>query len=313
MIGNTNLTLRHYYHNGNNSQDMKYVDIDGDPSTLNSSSATLVYPTGSEGPGYETIDPACTNVVYAGLYWMGRAHNSSPSNNQFTVNGKSLDKLKVRFKHSGDSYRYVTAQNSEIYFPTHTQDFIYTGYADVTDYVRQKGAGEYFVADIALTEGATYGGAGYFGGWGLIVVYENSKMKWRDITIFDGYAYINTIQGVDKNYTLDVAGFRTAQKGHIDMRLGIIAGEGDKTIPGDYFEIQKRNSNEWERLKHNGNDKNNFFYSSIPASNPRNPQILNNTGIDIAMFRIDNPDNAIINNKQTSTKFRYGSLSLIHI
>lgn len=305
MIGNTNLTLRNYSHNGNNSQHMKYVDIDGDNSTVNSSSATLVYPTGNEGSG--TIAPACTNVVYAGLYWMGRAHNSSPSHNQFTVNGKPLDKLKVRFKHSGDTYRDVTAQNSEIYFPTTTQDFIYTGYADVTEYVRQKGAGEYFVADIALTEGKTNGGAGYFGGWGLIVVYENSKMKWRDITIFDGYAFINTIQGVDKNYTLDVSGFRTAQKGHIDMRLGIIAGEGDRTIPGDYFEIQKRNTNEWERLKHNGNDDNNFFNSSIPAPNQRNPKLKNNTGIDIAMFRINNQNNAIINNKQTSTRFRYGS------
>ena len=305
MIGNTNLTLRNYYDNGNNSQYMIYVDKDGDNSTVNSSSATLVYPTGNEGSG--TIDPACTNVVYAGLYWMGRAHNSSPSHNQFTVNGKPLDKLKVRFKHSGDTYRDVTAQNSEIYFPTTTQDFIYTGYADVTEYVRQKGAGEYFVADIALTEGKTNGGAGYFGGWGLIVVYENSKMKWRDITIFDGYAFINTIQGVDKNYTLDVSGFRTAQKGHIDMRLGIIAGEGDRTIPGDYFEIQKRNTNEWERLKHNGNDDNNFFNSSIPAPNQRNPKLKNNTGIDIAMFRINNQNNAIINNKQTSTRFRYGS------
>ncbi len=305
MIGNTNLTLRNYYDNGNNSQYMIYVDKDGDNSTVNSSSATLVYPTGNEGSG--TIDPACTNVVYAGLYWMGRAHNSSPSHNQFTVNGKPLDKLKVRFKHSGDTYRDVTAQNSEIYFPTTTQDFIYTGYADVTEYVRQKGAGEYFVADIALTEGKTNGGAGYFGGWGLIVVYENSKMKWRDITIFDGYAFINTIQGVDKNYTLDVSGFRTAQKGHIDMRLGIIAGEGDRTIPGDYFEIQKRNTNEWERLKHNGNDDNNFFNSSISAPNQRNPKLKNNTGIDIAMFRINNQNNAIINNKQTSTRFRYGS------
>ena len=109
---------------------MIYLDKDGDPSTLNSSSATLVYPTGNEGSG--AIDPACTNVVYAGLYWMGRAHNSSPSNNQFTVNGKPLDKLKVCFKHSGDTYRDVTAQNSEIWFPTTTQDFIYTGYADVS-------------------------------------------------------------------------------------------------------------------------------------------------------------------------------------
>lgn len=301
MIGNTNMTLLNYSDNGNNSQYMKYVDIDGDPSTLNSSSATLVYPTGTEG--YGTIDPACTNVVYAGLYWMGRAHNSSNSNNTFYVGSKLLDKLKVRFKHSGDTYRDVTAQNSNIYFPTNSQDLIYTGYADVTEYVRQKGAGEYFVADMALNQGKG-GNTGYFGGWGLIVVYENSKMKWRDITIFDGYAYIN---GPSKAaYELPVSGFRTAKNGDIDMRLGIIAGEGDVDIDRDYFQIQKHGGG-WENLIHSGNTVNNFFNGSIPAPNPRNPQKLNNTGIDIAMFRINNSGNAIITNNQTSTKFRYGS------
>ena len=290
MIGNTNMTLLNYSPNGNNSQYMKYVDIDGDPSTLNSSSATLVYPT-------------CTNIVYAGLYWMGRAHNSSTSPNQFTVNGKHLDKLKVRFKHSGDSYRYVTAQNSEIRFPTNSEDFIYTGYADVTEYVRQKGAGEYFVADMALNQGEG-GSTGYFGGWGLIVVYENSKMKWRDITIFDGYAYIYGPS--KKDYELPVSGFRTAQNGHIDMRLGIIAGEGDVDIKKDYFQIQRHNGG-WEYLIHSGNTVNNFFNGSIPAPNPRNPQLPNNTGIDIAMFNINNAGNSIITNNQTSTKFRYGS------
>ena len=301
MIGNTNLTLKNYSDNGNNAQHMVYVDKDGDPATLNSSSATLVYPTGDEGNG--TIDPACTNVVYAGLYWMGRAHNSSNSPNTFYVGSKHLDKLKVRFKHSGDTYRDVTAQNSNIYFPTNSQDLIYTGYADVTEYVRQKGAGEYFVADMALNQGKG-GSAGYFGGWGMIVVYENSKMKWRDITIFDGYAYI---YGPSKDaYELPVSGFRTAKDGHIDMRLGIIAGEGDVDINRDYFQIQKHGGG-WEYLKHDNNDKNNFFNSSIPASNPRNPKLKNNTGIDIAMFKINNTGNSIIANNQTSTKFRYGS------
>ena len=303
MIGNTNLTLRNYSNYGNNSQHMKYVDIDGDPSTLNSSSATLVFPAGNEG--YGAIDPACTRVVYAGLYWMGRAHNEATgSPNTFDVNGKELNKLKVRFKHSGDSYRYVTAQNSEIYFPTNSEDRIYTGYADVTEYVRQKGAGEYFVADIALREGLG-GNTGYFGGWGLIVVYENSKMKWRDITIFDGYAYIRGPE--NRYYDVNVSGFHTAQNGDIDMKLGIIAGEGDVDINGDYFQIRKRNLNQFVRLNHNGNDDNNFFNGSIPGPDPRNPQRQNNTGIDIAMFKINNTGNSIITNNQTSTTFRYGS------
>lgn len=60
-----------------------------------------------------------------------------------------------------------------------------------------------------------------FGGWGMIVVYENSKMKWRDVTIFDGHAYV---QGnTTASYQLPVDGFRTAQNGSISMKLGLIA------------------------------------------------------------------------------------------
>src|SRR5690606_33596168 len=64
MIGNTNLTLSPYSDGGNNSDNMVYVDIDGDASTLNSSSATLQLPGG--------INANCTNIIYAGLYWTGR-------------------------------------------------------------------------------------------------------------------------------------------------------------------------------------------------------------------------------------------------
>src|ERR1700690_4374176 len=46
MIGNTNLTLDVYGDNTNNSNNnMHYVDVDSDPNTWNSSSATLGFST----------------------------------------------------------------------------------------------------------------------------------------------------------------------------------------------------------------------------------------------------------------------------
>jgi hypothetical protein len=42
MLGNTNLTLVNY-NNTTNNNSMKYVDIDGDSNTLNSSMATLSF------------------------------------------------------------------------------------------------------------------------------------------------------------------------------------------------------------------------------------------------------------------------------
>lgn len=87
MLGNTNLTLQNYGNqtqNGNNV--MQYVDVDaanlngldGIP-TFNSSSATLTLSTENGAI------PECSNIIFAGLYWTGRAANSAPSELQFSV------------------------------------------------------------------------------------------------------------------------------------------------------------------------------------------------------------------------------------
>lgn len=221
---------------------------------------------------------------------------------------KTLDKSIVYLKHSSESgYETISAQDinfsQNIHYPTADHGYMYSGYAEVTDYVKTHGLGEYTVADIALRE-ANGTSTGLFGGWGMIVVYENSKMKWRDVTIFDGYAYV--AGSTTASSELPVSGFRTAQSGQIEMKLGLIAGEGDSGIPGDYFQIINQ-ANTFVNLSHAGNTTNNFFNSSIPAPAPRNPSYTNNTGVDIAMFNIDNTNNSIITNNQTSTTFRYGS------
>src|SRR4051794_36529850 len=43
----------------NNSFNMVYIDVDGDPTTFNSSTATLPLPT------------SATSILFAGLYWGG--------------------------------------------------------------------------------------------------------------------------------------------------------------------------------------------------------------------------------------------------
>ena len=68
MIGNTNLTLQDYADDENNSNNVsKYVDIDSDANTFNSSSAQLTFSTENGAT------PECSNIIYAGLYWTGRA------------------------------------------------------------------------------------------------------------------------------------------------------------------------------------------------------------------------------------------------
>lgn len=232
---------------------------------------------------------------------------------------KNYDKSVVWLKHAGQpTYFEVKASvtktsttnwTNNIYYPYNSEGYMYSAYAEVTDYVKEHGIGEYFVADMALREG-NGGNTGYYGGWGMIVVYENSKMKWRDVTIFDGHAYIYDEKNSDTMtyYELPVSGFHTAQNGDVNMKVGIIAGEGDRGIGGgtnqDIFEIRNHQDNAWLSLSTTNNPATNFFASSIVTDGTRNPSLYNNTGLDIVNVNV--PTTALTNN-QTSTKFRYGT------
>ncbi|MCU0404395.1 MAG: hypothetical protein MUE99_07580 [Chitinophagaceae bacterium] len=80
MLGNTNLTLVNYSltePNSNNS--MKFVDEDNDPTTINSSMSELKFTSGG------LVNPACSRVVFAGLYWTGRPSNGGSNPDEFTV------------------------------------------------------------------------------------------------------------------------------------------------------------------------------------------------------------------------------------
>ncbi|ALJ03944.1 hypothetical protein APS56_01715 [Pseudalgibacter alginicilyticus] len=312
MIGNTNLTLVGYTDSGTNSSAMKYVDIDiiNDPNnnpTFNSSSADLIF------SNENAAKPECSNIIYAGLYWMGRADNGVNSPNIFSVTTtdgvtKDLDKTKVLLKTPNTSgYVPITAKNSDvIYFQTGgTTENIFVGYAEITDYVRAGRDGTYTVADIALNEG-TLGNTGLTGGWGMVVVYENFEMNWRDITVFDGYEYV----GENDENTITASGFKAAPNGAINFKLGIMAGEGDRGLSEDYFAMEERNSGNFVDLEHANNTDNNFFNSSILTHSTlgnRYPELTNNTGLDIAVFNIDNNSNRFIDNDQIETRFQYGS------
>lgn len=451
MAGNTNLTLTNYSNNGSNSDDMSYVDIDLDGTTINSSSSFL-----------DITNDACTEIVYAGLYWSGRAstgsqtfnatnstvatgvennatnetlYHNDPNNGYYnleiirqgssnsynplyrfnfegtviefnftnsannsavqyrygtsgtwisiagnystassdnarfvfstpfvvTVNGrvykinylnrdsrtdrsesqyrntsrgyaqvnlkkittasvtKTLNKREVLLKKEGGTYQTITANTNDIQYPNGSYANMYAAYADVTEYVRANKGGNYFVADLATTAGDDSSGTGFYGGWGLVVIYANPTMKWRDITVFDGYAYVAGSTTV--SHQLPISGFTAAQSGLINVDIGVMAGEGDRSIDGDYFQVLGRggNSTNNSHYKNLGNSSGTggFFNSNIDTGSTKNPNLVNNTGIDIQRIALPNQtsvytgqtgtSNYIIGNSATSTTFKYGS------
>ncbi|MHC5353220.1 hypothetical protein ACYSNX_03360 [Myroides sp. LJL115] len=303
MIGNSNL----YDNNNPNNRDkgngnngnMSFYKLSGDGSSIsNSSSSTLVKPTG--------LDLTCTKIVYAGLYWTGRGENSS---NDATKLKNGLQKKKIKVKLPGQS-NYVEYNADVSNIGNSSQRDIYTSYVDITDKVIALGNnawGTYSVADIATTIG-NGSSTGYFGGWGMVVIYENPKLSWKDITVFDGFSFINGADASSKIKNLTVTGFRAAQSGAISVKLGIIAGEGDADIVNDFLQMKLNTSNSYEKLNHGPNTQNNFFNSTIDiAPNTRVHNNTNNYGVDVFTFKLDNSNNKFIDNNQQSTKFQYGT------
>src|SRR5690606_6728590 len=221
---------------------------------------------------------------------------------------KNFDKRKVSIKGPLAS-NYTELDADGIAFPTTQYGKMFSAYTEITDYVRQNGIGNYFVADIALREGRP-DDTGYYGGWGMVVVYENSKMKWRDVTVFDGHAFVTN---GNAQHIINISGFNATQNGAVNLKLGLMAGEGDIQYSGDYFRMRRRDNNAYENLSYPGsnvspNNATNFFNSAIvTGGNARNPNYNNNTGLDIVMFDIDNANNKYIDNNQTSTSFQYGT------
>ncbi|WP_435132807.1 HYR-like domain-containing protein [Formosa sp. A9] len=316
IIGNTNLELADYDDTVTDSNEMKYVDVDNNPSTLNSSEATLQLFLDDGSPA------DCSNIVYAGLYWTGRPGAAE----EFTVtkNGitKTYNKRKATITGPNGVSTEITAQPDHINYPVGEFADMFSAYADVTTIVQQAGTGAYVVSDIALLEGLG-GRTGYFGGWSMVVIYENSEMKRRNISSFDGYAYQSGFPSYGY-ISLDISNINTSPNGNITPKLGIMAGEGDFSIKFDYFEAYKGLApdvtnnpipfpdSQFQRLAHAGHtagDQSNFFNSSIATEgNPRNPMLLNNTGMDLATFYLPNTGNVLIDNQQPSVLYRYSAL-----
>lgn len=252
-------------------------------------------------------------------------YQSTSSANISYSPSKNYNKKVVSLKGPGTTTYTTITGNSQIRFPGSSNSGIFIGYQEITDYVKAHGPGAYTVADVALTEG-TNNNPGLSGGWSMVVIYENPVMKSRAVTLFDGYAYVNGQLAAASPYTtqgeygtIPISGFTTVGSGQVNMKLGVMAAEGDVAANSgsDYLAVQKLNadptvynSTNYLTLNHAGNSTTNFFNSSIypvPSAGTSNPILQNNTGVDFSMFTIPNTGNTVIGNNQTSTTFRFGS------
>ncbi|WP_430428628.1 T9SS type B sorting domain-containing protein [Maribacter litoralis] len=273
----------------NDNFNIRYIDVDNDPSTFSSSSATLTVP-----------DTDCAIVRYAGLYWSAVYTDADRSNIG-----------NIKFKLPGGSYQDIVGE--EIWDGFGDSDFGYYSpyayYKDVTSIVSALADpnGEYFAANIRA-DNTDYVRGGISGGWKMVVVYENPNLpNYKFITTFDGYA------GIASGETLDILidGFTTLPAPfQVNANMGVAALEGDNGILGDALQINANGT--FTTLINDQNNNRNFFNSSITKDdNPvldRNPNSLNTLGWDVDYFNIPNgTSNSTIPNDATSAILRASS------
>jgi hypothetical protein len=108
--------------NNNNSRAMRYVDVDGDPRTFDSSAATLALPPGGR-------------VAFAGLYYGGRS--LAGTGGQAAPN--AAQRGQVLFRPPGlDDYLTLQADTVDNVVDPTGLEREYQGFVDVTDIVRSR-------------------------------------------------------------------------------------------------------------------------------------------------------------------------------
>ncbi|CAM5536368.1 hypothetical protein GCM10010261_02690 [Streptomyces pilosus] len=190
-------------HAVNGDFDMSYIDVDKDPNTYNSSRAEVRLPAGSR-------------VTYARLYWGGNLLVGEQK--------PAADNERVLIAEPGGDYKEVLADTVVGHRVADGAD-AFQASADVTRLVRDSEPGLYTVAQLNVAGGRSAAGA--WGGWTLVVAYENAEEPLRHLSIWDGFAPLGSREGTQ--FPLRDLPFPAGAGG----RVGLVAYNGDRGTTGD--------------------------------------------------------------------------------
>jgi hypothetical protein len=240
----------------NNGYAMTYVDVDGaGNATFNSSTATLSLPKDAF-------------VLFAALYWAGDTSAGARGAAAPTPSARGTVLLRVP---GAAAYSTVSASTLD------TNGTRFSGFADVTDTVRQAGSGAYTAANLQSGKGEDR-----YGAWDLVVAYRDPTQPARNLTVFDGLA---TISQSTPLATLSLTGFTTPLTGPVRSVVGLISSEGDRTSAGDSATLNST------PVTDDLNPPNNVFNSSISQLGVRfsakDPDYDNQLGSDANSFAAD--------------------------
>ena len=256
---------------GNDNSNMTLVDIDGTTGvgagTRNSSSADLQLPAGTN------------TIKMARLYWGGRVLNSDF--NSFTGNRN----IKIRFGTSNTYTELGSLQiDSQQVGTGSSAYFHYQMYTDVTNIIQANGSGTYTVGNAPLSTGSI-GGGGYYGGWTIVVVYENQTLPFSSVRVYDGFRNVfNGGNPLTSSVTLTGLDVPSGALSNTDAKMGVMTWEGDANLTGDFLRINGNTfSNGINATNNPWNGTISEFGSHVTT---KNPNYTNQMGLDIDQFYI---------------------------
>jgi len=226
----------------------KYIDIDNDSRTWNSTSSYIelpdTYKEQNDGKG----------VIWAGLFWQGRfstdrdypMHYGIENRNSYRLiemgknsssyyEGQDIDvisleanKIKLKIEPQGTQRTYQDVKAKELITYKSSNGVTYAAYADVTALVQdahlKKGKNTFTVANLTTNEGRE-GSPGVFGGWSLLVIYgENSDGKLRNISVYHGFQKLLSQSNAKP---IKISGFKLPKSGDVSSTATVFSGEGE--------------------------------------------------------------------------------------
>ncbi|MFG2735887.1 DUF3344 domain-containing protein [Streptomyces harbinensis] len=183
--------------------EMTYIDIDSDRNTYNSSSAELRLPEGSR-------------VSYARLYW--------GANLRVGEQKDPADNDRVLIAEPGGNYKEIRADSLVGHRDAGTHQG-FSASADITELVRWSEPGAWTVAQLNVAMGNSDMGA--WGGWTLVVAYENPSEPLRELVLWDGF---ESVDGPSQDVVITVDGLAVTPGAQ--GSAGVVGYHGERTANG---------------------------------------------------------------------------------
>ncbi|WP_338078708.1 DUF7507 domain-containing protein [Amycolatopsis lexingtonensis] len=233
---------------------LQWADIDADPGTFDSASASVSIPPGAK-------------IAFARLNWAGSTTCRSAVLPPGTP-AKQNVRLSVGSAKSVDLTPSGYAEDAGYY----------SAHADVTDRFANAPTG----TALGLTVGNVWAAKGFdcVGGWSIALVYAYPERNAdfapnkRKVVVYDGHVHQSA--GAPAAETT-ITGFRAAAA---DAHLGVTAYDGDWGASGDQFLVDGTPAAEPAT-----GGTSNFFVAN--ADNAAGPAVKNNFSVDAKAFNVD--------------------------